>query len=98
MYDDTTLKDLLGENYNSFQAELAYSLAVESIRVYTRAQGEIEDLFPTQLMALTKYYYEQQSAPNNISSIKQGERTVSYNNMQIPDHIKILLPRYIRVY
>ena len=53
---------------------------LQNLLEFTRAQGEIEDLFPTQLMALTKYYYEQQSAPNNISSIKQGERTVSYNN------------------
>ena len=59
MYDDNTFKDLLGENYNSFKAELSYSLAVESIRNYTKAVGSIEDLFPSQLMALTKYYYEQ---------------------------------------
>ena len=97
MYDDNTLKDLLGENYNSFKAELSYSLAVESIRNYTRAVGSSEDLFPSQLMALTKYYYEQDKL-NNMSSIKQGDRSITYSLGDIPYDIKMTLPKYIRMY
>lgn len=73
---------------------LAYELAVSNITNYTRASGDVEELFPSQVVSLALHNLSQLNNPG-IQSYSQGNRSVSFLS-DIPDHIKANLPRYIK--
>ena len=87
---------LLPVNTDTNKANLAYDLAVSSIKHYTRTSGDVETLFPAQVVSLALHNLSQVNNAG-IQSYSQGNRSVTFS-MEIPDHIKANLPRYIKGY
>lgn len=87
---------LLSEGYDLSKATLAYNLSVSSIRNYTRATGDIETLFPNEVVSLALYIYNQNDS-RHIKSMTQGSRSITFIE-DIPADIKNSLPRYVRGY
>ena len=59
---------------------------------------DVEDLYSIAIIELARYYYMNRSN-TGISSMTQGDRSVTYgsSNFEIPNEIKALLPHYAGV-
>lgn len=59
---------------------------------------EIEEKYSIAIVELARYYYSNKNH-TGISSMSQGDRSVSFSssNLEIPNEIKALLPHYATV-
>ena len=85
---------LAGNGHDDSKLALCYNLAVSNIKNYTRADGDVEGLFPNEVVALALHYLNQ-FGKSGIESFTQGNRSVKFST-DIPGHIKSTLPRYIK--
>lgn len=90
-----TLKMLLGITDDTQDALLQYYIDLSIISITNYLHRELDAGTDTQVVYLAKYYYaNKDSNSNSIQSIKQGQRSITYNtsNKSIPYEIKMLLP------
>jgi hypothetical protein len=91
-----TLKFLLNITNDSQDALLQYYLDLSYSVIENYLRREIEDFgLDKEVVYLAQYYYQNRNnAGNGIQSLKQGQRSITYNTakMLIPSEIMAMLP------
>ena len=73
--------------------------SIEAITRYVNNPTiDIDDTFQIAIIELARYYYTNRNSIG-VSSMTQGNRSVTYNtsNNDIPNEIKAMLPHYVTV-
>jgi len=90
-----TLKMLLNITDDTQDTLLQYYIDLAIISIKNYLCRDVDENIDIQTVYLAKYYYSNRdSNSNSIQSIKQGQRSVTYNTSvrAIPYEIKMLLP------
>lgn len=73
--------------------------AIQAITIYVNNPNiDIDDTFQIAIIELARYYYTNKNSIG-VSSMSQGNRSVTFNNgnHDIPNEIKAMLPHYVTV-